>query len=284
MTEFMSARGNHHIVGCKTMLNIDKDEWAKVGQGNWRAFRHVGFDLSRVERASQRWAEALHGITRPWLCWNVDEEWCLVQQKLVKSVGWTPIVGFDPRVGPPKRTVETAVVVNFNEGLELPILYPHFPMEFVFRFCDKLAFWHSDLLIRQNLMRRLAAQFDAIPDGETIATYENQGLRHAFTKSRKRYWELVGCTTRSASLSQFKSGCGWWMNFKDHPNCPNEKERLREVPISGITEPAFITGTRNVPAAQRFFAIKIFMKDISPRSGTRTISAIFPLIPRIRNA
>ena len=209
------------------MAIVEQDEWHKAGQGNWRAFRHIGFDLARVEAASQNWAKALQGIARPWLCWNIDEEWCLVQQKLIKSVGWTPVVGFDPRVGPPRRTVDSAIVVNFNEGLDLPVLYPHFPMEFVFRFCDRLAFWHSDLLLRQDLMGKLANQFAQIQDGETIATYEDQGLRHIFTKSRRRYWELVGCTTRAASLSQFQSGCGWWMSFKDHPNCPSEEERAK---------------------------------------------------------
>ena len=209
------------------MGNAVSDEWHKAGQGNWRAFRAIGFDLSRVEQAAERWANGLRGVTRPWLCWNVDGDWCLVQQKLVTAVGWTPVVGFDPRVGPPKRTVDTAVVIDFNEGLNLPTLYPHFPLEFVFRFCDRLAFWHSDLLVRLDLLRKLANRFASIKDGETIATYQKQGLRYAFTNKQRRYWELIGCTTRGASLSQFQSGCGWWMSFREHPNCASEAEKIR---------------------------------------------------------
>jgi hypothetical protein len=41
----------------------------------------------------------------------------------------------------------------------------------------------------------------------------------------RRYWELARCMTRSASRSQFESGCSWRMAFKDHINCPNEAER-----------------------------------------------------------
>jgi hypothetical protein len=182
------------------------------------------FDSRFIWQACQRWAQALHGIEHPWLCWKVDDDWCLVQQKLVRSVGWTPVVGFDPRSHAPNKLVDGAIVVDFNEGLNLPVMYPHFPLEFVFRFCDRLAFWHSDLLLRKGLMEELASKFKSIRDGETIATRSPVGLRDILSNKRRRYWELVGCTTRAASLSQFQYGCGWWMHFQFHPKCPNETE------------------------------------------------------------
>ena len=212
---------NSHAVRSSFENNI----WYPVGQGNWRAFRAAGFDIARVERASKRWAEALKDVERPWLCWNVASDWCLVQQRLVKMVGWTPVIGFDPRVGPPAEVVEGAITIDFNEELKFPILYPHFPLEFVFLFCDKLAFWHSDLLIRKDLMAQLAKKFEAMKDGETIVTAARPHWAAFLSAYHRRYSDLAGCTTRSASRSQFDSGCGWWMAFKDHINCPNEAER-----------------------------------------------------------
>lgn len=205
------------------------DEVYKTGQGNWRAFGLTGFSLPRVIERTEVWKQALKGIEKPWLCWNVDSDWCLVQQKLARHVGWTPVIGFDPRVGAPDKLVPDAVVVDFNDGLGLPVLYPHFAMEFAFLFCDRLAFWHSDLLVRTPLLEQIAAQFDAMEDGETFVTEDNQGWSRALFKRYRRYWELIGCTTKAASKDQFEQGCGWWMNFFAHPNCPNERERkLRE--------------------------------------------------------
>lgn len=34
----------------------------------------------------------------------------------------------------------------------------------------------------------------------------------------QRFFEVIGCTTKSASQSQFDHGCGWWRNFQSHPN------------------------------------------------------------------
>ena len=193
-------------------------ELAHVGQGNWRAFRTLGLDLRAVLDIARSWAPALAGIERPWLCWAVDEDWSLVQQRLVALAGWTPVVGFDPRVGPPRRCVPGAVVVDFNAALGLPILYPHFPLEFAFLFCDRLAFWHSDLLLREGTARRLAARFERLRSGETAATRSFTGWRRLFSRRDKRFWELVGCTTRAASADQFAKGCGWWMDYWAHPN------------------------------------------------------------------
>jgi hypothetical protein len=216
-------RGTSIAVG----RSSDEDIWYTVGQGNWRAFRAAGLDVERVERAAKRWAEALKGIRRPWLCWNVASDWCLVQQRLVKMVGWTPVIGYDPRVGPPANTVEGAITIDFNAELKLPILYPHFPLEFVFLVCDKLAFWHSDLLIRKELMAELAKKFDAIKDGETIVTKPLPHWGAFVSVYNRRYWELVGCTTRAASRRQFEAGCGWWMSFSEHINCHDDAKRKK---------------------------------------------------------
>lgn len=188
----------------------------RTGQGDWEA---CAIDLDRIRAAAEGWRRQLAGVERPWLCWNVDPDWCLVQQRLVRAVGWTPVVGFDPRVGAPARVDPAAVLVDFNAELDLPTMYPHFPLEFTFLFAPRLAFWHSDLLVRIEKMRRIADLFAALQDGETAAVPERR-LRHLLTPHKTRYWELIGCTTRGASQSQFEHGCGWWMNFWFHPNHP----------------------------------------------------------------
>jgi hypothetical protein len=199
----------------------------RAGQGNWGAFRRLSLDVSLIREVAKSWERQFAGIRRPWLCWNVDDEWCLVQQRLVLAAGWTPVIGYDPRVGPPRKIAAGAIVVNFNEGLGLPVLYPHFPLEFAFLFTDRIAFWHSDLLVRMPLMRALAQSFSTLEDGRTAVTACSPGLRHMFSIKKQRYWELIGCTTRAASKSQFDKGCGWWMAFWDHPNCPSAAERER---------------------------------------------------------
>lgn len=184
------------------------------GMGNWQAW---GDDLRNIWSAAKSWRERLAGIQYPWLCWNVNNDWCFVQQKLVLEAGWTPVVGFDPRCGPPTKVVPGAVVVDFNEHLGLPVLYPHFPLEFAFLFCERLAFWHSDLLVRESKMRLIAERFRNLMQGETAAV-SCMGWREIFSPLRWRYWELIGCTTKTASEDQFRSGCGWWLHFYDHPN------------------------------------------------------------------
>lgn len=193
-------------------------ELQQVGQGVWGAFRALDLSLTEVMDIAAGWGRALDGIEKPWLCWNVDSDWCLVQQKLVRDAGWTPLVGFDPRVGPPRQTVPGAVVFDFNAALGLPLLYPHFPLEFAFLFAERIAFWHSDLLIRPAKMAQLAELFRTLKDGQTAACHADPGLRHRYLPWRQRYWELVGCTTRAASRDQFEKGCGWWMAWWAHPN------------------------------------------------------------------
>jgi hypothetical protein len=197
----------------------------RLGMGNWAAFR---LPLDRIYAAAQHWKAIAGGVAKPWLCWNVDDDWCLVQQRLVAEVGWTPIVGSDPRV-PRPRLLPESLYIDFNDGFGFPTLWMHFPLEFVFLFADRLAFWHSDLLIRIEKMRHLAEMFAQLRDGEMAAVQHPFELSKIFSKQNHRYWELVGCTTNAASRSQFDNGAGWWCNFSRHPNCPSEAERRRRA-------------------------------------------------------
>jgi hypothetical protein len=186
----------------------------RTGMGNWDACK---IPVSELLDLAASWRPLFAGIERPWLCWNVDSDWCLLQQRLVKSVGWTPIVGFDPRVGPP-CVERDAVLIDFNEKLGLPTMYPHFVLEFMFQFCDRLAFWHSDLLVRVPTLRSIAQTFEGLRDGGLAAVPSCKGLLFRLQPWAHRYWELIGCTTRGASRSQFELGAGWWYNFTRHPN------------------------------------------------------------------
>lgn len=199
----------------------DTERLFRIGRGNWDAF---DLPLDVVHEAAESWRCDLAGIERPWLCWNVESDWCYVQQRLVAGAGWTPLVGFDPRVGPPP-TIEGAVVIDFNKILDLPVLYPHFVLEFVFLFADRLSFWHSDLLLTESDMAGFAASFADLADGEMAAVASPSGWRRWLAGGRSRYWELLGCTTSGASRSQFNRGCGWWMNFDRHPNAEASDSR-----------------------------------------------------------
>ena len=192
------------------------------GAGDWGAFDR---SLEDVRAAAQEWRTTLEGVERPWLCWNVSPRWTWLQQRLILEVGWTPVVGWDPRY-PAPPIAPGAIPVDFNRRFGYEIMYFHFPLEFAFLFADRLAFWHSDLLCRLPVMEDLARRFEALRDGATAAVKDTGGRRYLFKPSRHRYWELVGCTTRGASRSQFEHGTGWWRPFFLHPNCPPaERER-----------------------------------------------------------
>lgn len=204
-----------------------REEWLRIfGNGHWEAFMQLNIKMSEIESAASCWATQIAGVERPWLCWNVDPNWCFVQQKLIKEVGWIPIVGFDPRVGPPPL-VDGAICIDFNEQFKLPIMWMHFPIEFIFLFCDRMAFWHSDLLMRRETMAKLAKFFGDLPDGAAACVAPKEGNLAFLYPKQRRYWELVGCSTRGASLSQFQNGCGWWMNFWLHPSNTEKKRKER---------------------------------------------------------
>ncbi len=192
----------------------------KNGTGHWRFWDRPEADILA---AAADWAAALQGIERPWLCWNMNDRWCLLQQKLVAEVGWTPVVGWDPNCGAaPSTLVPGAVALDFNARLGLQVLYQHVPLEFVFLWAERLAFWHADVLMPRAKMKVAAARFAALQDGEMAAVKTYGGMRNLLRPKYHRYWEVLGCTTRGASRAQYEQGCGWWRGFQDHPNAPTE--------------------------------------------------------------
>lgn len=195
----------------------------RIGVGNWSAFN---LRIEEIYAAANRWRLLLKDVSRPWICWNVDPDWCLLQQRLVSKIGWTPVVGSDPRA-PRPRLIRDAILIDFNADFQFPTMWMHFPLEFAFLFTERLAFWHSDLLVRLEKLQKLAEMFAALPDGSMAVAQPRHRLAQVFRPKSLRYWELIGCTTREASRSQFENGCGWWMNFFAHPNCPNDRERRR---------------------------------------------------------
>jgi hypothetical protein len=194
------------------------------GFGNWKAFDR---SVEDIFQAAKEWKTVLGGIERPWLIWHVSDKWTKLQQRLVQSVGWTPVIGKDPRASVP--TLEPgAVFVDFNHQFGFPVLFPHFAIDFSW-LCvqSRFAFWHSDLLCRLDTMQRLRDQFEKLTPGQTAAVFDLGGRRNFFARKRHRYWELAGCTTVEAGRSQFESGTGWWMHIDCHPNCKDEAERAK---------------------------------------------------------
>lgn len=192
-------------------------DYTQLGKGDWKGFEPQL--LPKFEQATAVWRSALGNTRKPWLCWHVDSDWCLLQQRLVASVGWTPVVGADPRSGRPKLIPE-AIYIDFNEHFNLPLMWLHFPLEWAHKWADRLAFWHADLICSHHDMQELATLFEQLPDGEMAAVLSRGGLRKLFKFSEHRYWEVLGCTTRGASASLFQHGAGWWRNFFLHPNTP----------------------------------------------------------------
>jgi len=199
---------------------------SQVGKGNWANF---SIPLEKIYLAADEWRQALAGVSRPWLCWNVSDRWCKLQQRLIQEVGWVPVIGFDPRCGPPSSVLPGSVVIDFNAHFGLEIMWPHFPMEFAFLFADRLGFWHADLLCRLDVMHQLKQIFESLPDGAMAAVPQIGGLRHILNFRSHRYWELVGCATKQASKSQFEHGTGWWRYMTHHPRCTDERERRRRA-------------------------------------------------------
>jgi hypothetical protein len=197
------------------------------GTGNWRAFK---LPMETVERAAEKWKAEVGKTDKLWLCWNINSRWCLLQQKLVREAGWTPVVGWDPNCGDgrPKELIPEAIPIDFNQDLELPVLFMHFPLEFAFLWCEKLAFWHSDFLLSRQQIATVSKRFEAIKDGEMEAVFSYGGMRNLLQRKKHRYFELLGCTTRGASRDQFEKGCGWWRHYANHINSPDDMtEKLK---------------------------------------------------------
>jgi hypothetical protein len=194
------------------------------GIGNWKYFQ---MNLEDVFMAAERWRKCIGPVENLWLVWHVSDSWTFLQQRLIQEVGWTPLVGRDPRAGHPP-VCEGSIYIDFNRELGLERLYMHFPLEFAFLFIERrLAFWHSDLLCRIPVMKDLSRTFASLADREMAAVYSKVARRHLLFPWRHRFFELVGCTTKGASHDQLKNGAGWWMNFQRHPNAGGYMEGLR---------------------------------------------------------
>jgi hypothetical protein len=216
---------------------INKDRILnRLGNANWRAlqalnlqFPESSITFEQLGVIAESWKAKLQGVDYPWLIWSVDEDWAFVQQKLVSSVGWTPIVGYDPRVGPPRqdKLISDAILLDFNEFLKLPIMYMHFPIDFIHRFAPRMAFWHSDLLVRPEKMEYLSELFKSLKDGEIAMTnltkLKSKLLQKIFVRPFKLF-ELAGCITSKASADIQDKGCSMWQGWAFHPNCPSEAE------------------------------------------------------------
>lgn len=206
------------------MPNDNNDAWYRTGRGNWGTFK---LPIERIEKSAKEWEKILDGVKKPWLCWNVDSEWCLIQQKLVDSIGWTPVVGSDPRAENP-FIINSAIYIDFNKEFNLPMMHMLFPVEFAFLYCQKLAFWHSDLLVRKEKLESLSVSFETLEDGDMAVTEPDRSLKDKLLRKHSRYWELLACTTKGASLSQFNHGAGWFANIHSHPNCPEGETTIRK--------------------------------------------------------
>jgi hypothetical protein len=171
--------------------------------------------------AAERWAKQLPPGDKYWLCWSNDDAWCRVQQRLVCEVGWTPIVAADASLAGPLTVLPGAVPLDFAAGLPGPDMWMHFPMELVFGWVDRLAFWHSDVLLPRSAMRSYARRFEQLTGPVTAAVFSRRDvLRPLGWNNADRWFEVVGCTTREASRDQWAGGCGWWKHFQNHANCP----------------------------------------------------------------
>ena len=207
----------------KTAWEVSRKE-GRIGVGTWL---HFNVDMEVVHAAAEDWRQQVSGIERPWLCWNLHHRWCLLQQRLVAEMGWTPVVGWDPNCGqgrPP--LIEGAVAINFNERFRFPVLFLHVPLEFMFLWCERLAFWHADLLLPRGQLRQIVDLFEGLDDGEMAAVFSYGGVRNILKHRRYRFWELIGCTTRGASRDNFRTGCGWWKHIFHHINCPQDPKEI----------------------------------------------------------
>jgi hypothetical protein len=104
------------------------------GIGDWK---HFEGSVGDIFDAAKDWKSALKGVDKPWLCWHVSEPWTRLQIELVKQVGWTPVIGFDPDCGENSLTnFGDGIVIDFNKSFGFKKLYMHFPLEFAFLWTD----------------------------------------------------------------------------------------------------------------------------------------------------
>jgi hypothetical protein len=193
----------------------------RVGSGNWDVFPVER--LPDIQRAAEQWAESLKGIEKPWLCWCVSNQWCVLQQRLVQRAGWTPVVGNDTNIKNP-TVLPGSVYVNFNKVLNLPRLLGPFILEWIFLFAERLAFWHTDFVLSMEDMIKAAKCFESLRPGELampwISTRPVMRFLAPFRpiSNSNRLFEVVGCNTGEASRKQYNEGLGFWRNPQKHPN------------------------------------------------------------------
>ncbi len=109
-------------------------------------------------------------------------------------------------------------------------MYPHFPLEFAFAFAPRLAFWHSDLLVPLDQLRRYAERFERLNDRQIVAVEPARPFKDRLLRlNNHRAWELIGCVSRGGSHDNFMTGCGWWACFYLHPMHHGHAERQRKV-------------------------------------------------------
>ena len=229
MAMWHGVDGVHRTAACLHMLTVPQDVDPRIGTGNWDAFE--SYPIEHVFAVAAKWRKILEGHRKLWLCWNVSHRWSVVQQRLAISAGWTPLVGFDPRVGPPPAE-PSSIVIDFNEDFRFPVMWWHFPLEFAFLFIEhKLAFWHSDLLCRREVINQLATLYESLPEGAMAAVYDIGGRRNILNFKRHRFWELAGCTTKAASENQYVNGAGWWRRFDRHMKCTIPEERAKRAKL-----------------------------------------------------
>jgi hypothetical protein len=91
----------------------------------------------------------------------------------------------------------------------------------VFGWAERLAFWHADVLLPRPAMRDYALRFEHVHGPMTCAAFSPRNrLKPRTWNNNDRWFEVIGCTTREASRSQWDCGGGWWRHFQNHPHCP----------------------------------------------------------------
>jgi hypothetical protein len=100
----------------------------QTGFGNWRVFDRP---LAEVFDAAAQWRTVIEPIEKPWLIWHVSDRWTQLQQRLVQSVGWTPLIGRDTRAGLP-TVLPGSVFVDFSGYFGFPFMMPYIVFEFMF--------------------------------------------------------------------------------------------------------------------------------------------------------
>ncbi len=201
-----------------TVIKTPAEKYAGKGRGNWACWDHAENDI--LVAAAERWSKSVPPGDRYWLCWSVDDAWCRMQQKLILEIGWTPVVGADASITGRTTVLPGAIFIDFLDDLPMPDVWTHFPLELVFGWVDRLAFWHADVLLPRLVLRDYARQFEQLRGPVTAAAYSPRDRFQPRTwNNNDRWFEVIGCTTRAASRSQWECGGGWWRHFQNHPNC-----------------------------------------------------------------